>query len=288
MGKARQTFERRQLGLVLRRLREEAGKSQQAAAEHIGKARSRMPELEDGRTTLAAEDLTALLDFYSVSDQDRRTALELGALARTRQKKRAHTDQLPGSFQRFADLESSATEINCYEVSIVPGLLQSPGYLRTAMTDADGVWWEASITELHERISFRAERQARILESAEPIALNFVVAEGALRNAVGSPEVMREQRTHILKLLESKRNLAVQVLRADTYGNPALGSGFTVLRFGDRGGPVGFAPVAYGPSTYFDNESDTAVLLRAFGRIRELALSQEESARFIRQLDEES
>jgi transcriptional regulator with XRE-family HTH domain len=287
MGKARQTFERRQLGLALRRLRQHAGASQQSAAEHIGKARSRMAELEDGRTTLTAEELGTLLDFYEVNDDERRTVLELGALAKTRQKKRAHTDLLPGSFQRFADMEASATEIRCYEPCVVPGLLQAPGYLRAEMTDTDGVWWEPSIAEMHERITFRTERQANIFDSPEPKDLRFMVAEGALRGSVGSPELMREQRRHILDLLERKQNLTVQVLRSETYGNPARGGGLTVFGFGRRGSPVGFAPVVYGPSTYFDNESDTAAMLRAFGRLEELALSRVESVRFIRQIDEE-
>ncbi len=287
MGKARQTFERRQLGLVLRRLREEAGKSQQAAAEHIGKSRSRMPELEDGRTTLSAEELGQLLDLYEVSDQERRTVLELGALAKTRQKKRAHTDLLPGSFQRLADLEASATEIDWYEPNVIPGLLQSAGYLRAEVTDTDGVWWAPSIAEMHERINFRVERQARALESAEPKVLRFVVTETALRAAVGDPETMREQRRHILKLLETKQDLAVRVLRTETYGNPARAGGMIVLGFGDRGSPVGFAPPVYGPSTYFDNETDTAAMRRAFERLHGLALTQTESTRFIRQIDEE-
>jgi hypothetical protein len=51
--------------------------------------------------------------------------------------------------------------------------------------------------------------------------------------------------------------------------------------------PVGFSRVVYGPSTYFDDESDTAALLRAFERLEELAASAEESARLIRQIDEE-
>ena len=287
MGKARQTFERRQLGLALRRLREQAGKSQQLAAEQIGKGRTRMVELEDGRGTVAAEDLATLLDFYEVTGQERRTVLELGALAKARQKKRAHTDLLPGSFQRFADMEASATEISCYERGVVPGLLQSPAYFRADMMDTDGVWWEPSIAELHERITFREERQVRIFDSGEPKVLRFVVAEAALRGAVGSPEVMREQRGHILKLLESKRNLTVRVLRDETYGNPARVGGLTVFGFGDRGSPVGFASVVYGPSTYFDSESDTAALLRAFDRLQELALSPEDSVRLIRQIDEE-
>jgi transcriptional regulator with XRE-family HTH domain len=287
MGKARQTFERRQLGLALRRLRQHAGASQQSAAEHIGKARSRMAELEDGRTTLTAEELGTLLDFYEVNDGERRTVLELGALAKTRQKKRAHTDLLPGSFQRFADMEASATEIRCYEPGVIPGLLQSPGYLRAEMTDTDGVWWEPSIAEMHERINFRIARQANIFDSPEPNELRFVVAEGALRGAVGSPEVMREQRRHMLDLLERKQNLTVRVLRSETYGNPVRVGGVTVFGFGERGSPVGFASVVYGPSTYFDNESDTVAMLRAFGRLEELALGPEESVRFIRQIDEE-
>src|SRR6266498_1136287 len=231
MGKARQTFERRQLGLTLRRLREQAGASQQAAAERVGKARSQLVELEDGRGTLAPDVLAKLLDFYGVSEDERQTAVELGALARARQKRRAYTDLLPGSFQRFADLEAGATETK---------------------------------------------------------TLRFVITEDSLTGAVGSPEVMREQRRHILKLLESNDNLTVQVLRSETYGNPARGGGMTILGFGDKGPPVGFSAVVFGPSTYFDQESDTADQLRAFRRLLELALDPNDSVRLIRRIDKEN
>jgi hypothetical protein len=133
---------------------------------------------------------------------------------------------------------------------------------------------------MHERINFRMERQANIFDSLESKDLRFVVAERAVRGSVGSPEVMREQRRHMLDLLERKQNLTVRVLR-ETYGNPARVGGLTVFGFGEKGSPVGFASVVYGPSTYFDNESDTTAMLRAFDRLEELALSPEESVRFI-------
>jgi transcriptional regulator with XRE-family HTH domain len=63
MGRARQTFERRQLGLTLRRLRERAGQTQQAAADSIGRVRSRIVELEEGKGTLDQTDLKALRNF---------------------------------------------------------------------------------------------------------------------------------------------------------------------------------------------------------------------------------
>jgi transcriptional regulator with XRE-family HTH domain len=283
VSKARQTFERRQLGLTLRRLREQAGASQQAAAGRIGKARTQIVELEDGRATVTPDDLAKLLDFYEVTGDDRETALELGALARARQKKRAYTDLLPGSFQRFADLEENATEINCYEFGIIPGLLQSVGYVRATIDDGDGIWWEPSNAELQERIAFRLDRQAKTLESDKK--LHFVITEDAVCGAVGTPEVMRDQRRHILKLLESNKNLTVQVLRTETYGNPARGAGLTVLHFGEKGTPVGFSTVVFGPSTYFDQEPDTTALLRGFRRVRELALGPEDSVRFIEEVD---
>jgi transcriptional regulator with XRE-family HTH domain len=288
MAQARQTFERRQLGLALRRLREQASKSQQVAADAIGKARTRIVELEDGRATITPDDLAKLLDYYGVADDEQNTVVELAALARKRKWGQVHTDLLPNSFQRFADMEASATEISCYESGVIPGLLQSQGYLRAAMADSDGIWWTASGAELQERIAFRMDRQVRILDSPEPKVLRFVLAESALRGSVGNQEVMREQRRHILNLLESKRNLAVQVLRNETFGNPAPGGGLTVFGFGEKGSPIGFSTVVFGPSTYFDGESDTAALLRAFRRLQELALSPEKSARLIRQIDKEN
>jgi transcriptional regulator with XRE-family HTH domain len=287
MGKARQTFERRQLGLALRRLRIRAGKSQQQAAEALGKSRISIVELEDGRNASQHVDLVKLLDSFGISGQERQTVLELGTLARKRQKRRTHTDLLPDSFQRLADLEASATEISWYESSVVPGLLQSPSYLRAIIADADGVWWDSSRAELRERIAFREDRQINTLEAAEPKVFRFVIGEGALRGAVGSPEIMREQRRHILNLLESKQDLTVRVLRSETYGNPVRGGGLTVLGFGDKGSPVGFTTVFFGPSTYFDDESDMATLRRAFERLQKLALSPRDSVRLIRQIDKE-
>lgn len=208
-------------------------------------------------------------------------------MARARQKRRAYTELLPGSFQRFADLEASATEINCYEFGIVPGLLQSLGYVRATIDEGHGVWWQQSSAELEERIAFRLDRQEKPLNSPEPKTLRFVLTEDVLLAAFDSPEIMREQRRHILKLLESNDNLTVQVLPSKTFGNPARGGGLTILGFGDKGSPVGFSTVVFGPSTYFDQETDTAALLRGFRRVQELAPDPDDSVRLIRQIAKE-
>jgi transcriptional regulator with XRE-family HTH domain len=281
MARARQTLERRQLGLALRRIREASGKSQQEAAEAISRVRSRIVELEDGKGTLNQDDLGKLLDFYGVSGDERNTVLALGAQARKRQRGRTYTDLLPGAFQRFADLEASATEISSYESGVIPGLLQSPGYVRAVIEDGDGVWWEPSDAEREQRVSFRLSRQAKTWDAGESKVLRFVFTEDALHAAVGNLEVMREQLSHILQLINRANDLTVQVLRQATYQNPARGGGFTVFSFGSNGIPVGFSNVVFGPSTYYHDEADTEIMLRGFDRLRELALSPEESRRLI-------
>nr|WP_026425266.1 helix-turn-helix transcriptional regulator [Actinokineospora inagensis] len=287
MGHARPTFERRQLGLVLRRLREHAGKTQQSAADALGKVRSRVVQLEDGTATASQEDLEKLLDYYSVVGDERATALELGAQARRRQQRRIHVDNLPDAYRRFADLEASAVEINVYDTGVIPGLLQSPGYLQALFAEAEGIWWAAADAQGEDRWVYRTDRQARILRDGDRRIMRFVVTEDALRANMGAPEIMREQLNHLLGLLDKLPDLNIRVMRADAYGNPLRGYGLTILGFGERGAPIGYSSPVLGPSTYYDGEPETTAMLRAFYRLWETALSREESRRLIQQIAKE-
>lgn len=279
MGRVRQTLERRQLGLTLRRLRAEAGKSQQEAAQAIGKVRSRVGDLEDGKSTAKPEILEALLAFYGVHGEERETVLALGAEARKRQGRRAYMDLLPGSFERFADLEASAVEINCYETGIIPGLLQSPGYVQALIDEGDGVLWDPSLAGSEQRIAFRLGRQERVLAVTEPKTLHFVLTEDSLRAVVGSQEVMHEQLRHLMRS-SYQDGITMQVL-SQTAPNPARGGAFTVFSFGDKGTPIGYSATILGSSAYYHDEADTAAMMRTFDRLRDLALSPAQSRRLV-------
>ena len=288
VGQALQTFERRQLGMALRRLRDEAGKTQQDAADLLGKVRSRVVSLEDGSATASPDDLTILLDLYQVDGEERDTLLALAAKARARTKRRTHVDVLPNAYRRFADLEASASEINCYESGRIPGLLQSPAYVRAVLAECEGVWWRKKDVEGGDRLAFRTERQSKIFESMEPRLLRFVITEDALHANMGAPEVMREQLTHLLALIGEYRDLTVRVLGSDVFGNPARGSSLLIFGFGERGAPVGYSEAVLGPSTYYDDGKDTAAMLKAFHRVWELALSRRDSRRLMERILEET
>jgi transcriptional regulator with XRE-family HTH domain len=285
MGRARQTFERRQLGLTLRRLRERAGHTQQAAADAIGRVRSRIVELEEGKATLDQKDLKVLLNFYEVQQDTLKTVLALGVKARRRQRNRPYTDVLPDSYLRFADLEASASEIRGFESSMIPGLLQSPDYMRAIIRAGNGIWWEPPTDELAERISFREDRQARTWNTETPRKFHFVIAEEALRANVGGPDVMRAQLRHILTLLTERDDLTIQVLPHDTPSNPAIGGAFALFDFPGSAPPIGVSFAVFGSDQYFDDPNETESFRRAFTRLSgQLAFGPAESTAFLEAL----
>jgi DNA-binding XRE family transcriptional regulator len=287
MGQARQTFERRQLGLALRRFRENAHKSQAAAGEAIGKVRTAIVALEDGSSTASVEELEVLLTLYDVTGKDRKTTLTLGDVARKRQKRRTHIDALPDAYQRFADLEHNATEINCFEAGIIPGQLQCEDYVRAVLAEGEGIWWERDDSEGEDRLNYRLERLAKLFDPARRKLLRFVITEDALHAKMDKWETMRDQLEHILMLIGRHKDLTVRVLPNDVYGNPLRGRNLVVFGFGQRGAPIGHTDTALAPSTFYDDETDTSGMLRAFYRVWELSLSKAESHQLIERIHRE-
>lgn len=288
MGNARQTVERRTLGLALRRLRDQAGVSQAESARHIGRSDSRISKVEDGVATLAPDELARLIDFLGAGGEERDNLLALGIAARKRQpkgsvtKRGTYTDTLPGSFQRMADMEDDAATIFWYEPGVIPGPLQAPRYVRALMRAGDGIWWQEFGPDADSRVSFRLERQKKLLASGRPKGLQFVLTEEALYDDGLHSDVMREQYEHLLALTTKHPNLDVRVLKVCALDNPAPSGGIIVFDF-DRAAPdIGFTPVVRGPSTYFGDEEDTAALLNAFRRVQGLALSSKKSVELIR------
>ncbi|NUT51802.1 MAG: helix-turn-helix transcriptional regulator [Saccharothrix sp.] len=283
--RARQTVERRQLGLSLKRYRNLRSASQAEVAATLGVSDSRISKVEDGTATLSADQLALVLDFLDVHGAERETVLELGLRARKRLRRSAkdaqpYTDTLPGSFQRLADMEADATAIYCYDPGVIPGMLQSPAYIRAVIASCDGLFWESSEEEIENRSLFRRKRQITTLEADEPKKLEFVFTEDALGGT--DPELRREQLEYLLRLAEQHPHITMQVLKSGDMRNPVPSGGVIVLDFDGTAPSVAFTPTIYGPSTYFDDPVDTANLLRAFRKVQELARGHADTIELIR------
>ncbi|WP_433264093.1 helix-turn-helix domain-containing protein [Actinosynnema sp. CS-041913] len=274
MPDAQQTVERMQLGLALQELRQRAGRSQQDAGTAIGKSYVRISQVEHGKGALKQHDLLTLLDLYGATAEERETILAIGVEARRRAPKRAYTDVLPDAFQRLADLQANASAIRQYTSGTYPGLIQSPDYVRALIKVAGSVWYDS--TEADTKVAFRLEQQRRVLEAPQAKKLTFVFTEDALTNSLGGAAVMQGQILHVLQLLTKHPGMTVQILPSGTADNPVLGGSLIILDFVSAP-RIGYAPAVYGPTTYYNQPTDTQPMARAFERVHELALSPEAS-----------
>ncbi|SHH01029.1 helix-turn-helix domain-containing protein [Streptoalloteichus hindustanus] len=289
MGQVQQTVERRQLGLALQRLRTQAGLGQQDAANAIRRSAPRISQVEHGKGSLSVEELRTLLDLYGVVGDERETLLALGTQARKRRHQpwQVYTDLLPDAFQRLADLQADATAITYYETGLVPGLAQSPDYVRAIITSGDGVWWPQSPEETERRIAFRLNQQRRVLTTDGHKHLDVIFTEDALRNIVGSQTVMAGQAAHLLQLTTQHSNVTVRIVPSETVDNPGLGGGLMLLDFA-AAPSICHLPTLYGPGTYFDQPDDIEPMRRLLERVQSLALSPAETKSLLLKATKES
>ncbi|MER6129720.1 helix-turn-helix transcriptional regulator [Streptomyces sp. NPDC001795] len=117
----------------------------------------------------------------------------------------------PDWFKRRAEMDEVAVALREYQERVVPGLLQTPDYAHALFSRRP-----ANADEIEERVRARLSRQQRFLTDGGPLYV-VVLDESCLRNVVGSPEIMRDQCAHLLRV-GRRPNIRVQVALAGTIG----------------------------------------------------------------------
>ena len=172
-------------------------------------------------------DVADLLTFYGVTDEEEREALR--ALARRANAQgwwHDYADVLPSWFEAHVGLEEAATQIRCYEIQFVPGLLQTEDYARAVTLLGHA---SAPEREIERRVRLRMARQA-VLTRQEPLNLWAVLDEAVLLRPMGSPEVMQAQVQHLIEAA-TRPNVTIQVVPFRAGGHAAAGGAFEILRF---------------------------------------------------------
>ncbi|MCO1577797.1 helix-turn-helix transcriptional regulator [Crossiella sp. SN42] len=281
------TEERIKLGAALRQHRLRSNRTQLEVARLLDCAESKVSKIEEGIAKLNASELSDLLRFLQVSEKTSASILILGAQAARKLRRKpseykSYEGALSNDFLRRANLEVGADTICTYSPGVIPGLLQSPTYVHAVIKAGDGVFWEKSDAEVEHRVKFRRDRQRAVLAD-ECKQLQFVFTSDTLEASALYVSVLREQLKHLLGLLDSHPNLTIQLVHPmGGLDNPISSGGLTVLDFESIELRIAFAHVIYGPAVYLDSDMETAGLTSAFNAVRELALSPEDSAKYIR------
>ncbi|WP_262063784.1 helix-turn-helix domain-containing protein [Streptomyces sp. STR69] len=189
-------------GDLLRFYREAELLTQEALAKQIPCDRSHVAKVEAG-TRVPQES------FAKKCDEILGTG---GALLRMwRQIDWYPEVQHPDWFERRAEMDGRAVVLREYQDQVIPGLLQTPGYAHALFSRS-----RTDVDEIESRVRARLSRQPRFLADEGPLYV-AVLDESCLRNAVGSPETMRDQCAHLLSV-GRRPNIRIQVAPAGLFG----------------------------------------------------------------------
>lgn len=249
-GPFRATVLRMGLGLRLRRLREAAGISREAAGDAIRGSAPKISRLELGRVGFKERDVLDLLRLYGVEDPaEHAQFLELARRANTPGWWHQFADLLPSWFGTYVGLEQAASVIRTYECQFVPGLLQTADYAREVVRLA-----HQDRAEVERRVELRLQRQ-RILDDGTGPMLWAVVDEAVLRRPLATPQLCHAQLTRLIERAEQP-NVTLQVAGFGAGGLPAAGGAFTILRFAETDLPDVVYLEQLTSAVYLDRRSD--------------------------------
>jgi transcriptional regulator with XRE-family HTH domain len=265
---------RQRLATVLRRLRDDAGLSTYQLSEAMGWSQSRVTRIERGRIAATAADVEAWADATNASRRirDELSDLAYEAWTQARSWRTSHQRGLAARQREMAQLEASCTGLRHFQPEAIPGLLQAPAYAQAVIRMAD-------ITEqggIDDAAAARMERQ-KILRR-EGREFRFVLTEGALRWRPGPPEIMAEQRSHLL----AAAKLSAVSVAAIPYSQQARAPYIHPFMIFDL--PEGPLVVTeqYAGETFSSDARDVAVYEQAFHTLATSALTGDETLDFIR------
>lgn len=250
----------------LRRLRESQRFTQQQVADAMDWSLSKLIRIEGGRNRISTNDLRVLLNHYGVEPERQAQLLGLAKDVRGRAWWNQWADVISREYAAYLGYEAVASIIRNFEMTIVPGLLQTKEYAEHAARGA------STAPEAVDRIvELRMERQKLFLERAESMEAFFIVDESVIRRVVGGPEVMRGQLKH-LRTMAARPNVTLQVIPYSAGLYPRHRRGYALFEFADDPTLVLFIEGAEGDMLFSDSvESKPQEYLDSFWALEELA-----------------
>ncbi|MGQ0837856.1 helix-turn-helix domain-containing protein [Actinokineospora sp.] len=270
----------RRVGRELRRWRERIGITNAEAARRARWSPGKLSKIENAQQPIQGVDVLALGIVYDIKEKERNRLFTASLTALDRGWWHEYDEgTLVSVAQDFVELESEAALLQTFKPDLIPGLLQTERYAAELGRVAIPMASEESIRQ---RAQARATRQARLVD-ANPIKLEVVVWEAALRQNVGGATVMAAQLDRVRERAELP-NIDIQVLPLGCGALPGLGASFQILSFDQDY----YETVAYVENLtqglYVEEPADVEVYTLNFAALREAALDQNRSLALIKEI----
>jgi transcriptional regulator with XRE-family HTH domain len=272
------------LGRQLQALREKAGMSYEQAAEAIYSSEWTIRRMERAEGGLKPLTVKSLLMAYGVTDVREIDAfLTLSRDAGKPGWWHRYDDVLPSWFRTAVGLEESASLIRAYEPQVVPGLLQTPDYIRAISTAS---FPAATGEETQRRVALRLARQELLTRPGAP-GYWVVLEETVLRRPVGGHKVMRAQLGNLIEAA-GRPNTTIQVIPFAAGWHPAMYGMFNIFRFAAQELPDVVYSEALTSAYYLNKPEDTASYTEALDTICAQAAPPDQTITILRDIMKET
>lgn len=276
------TVRRRRLAAELRRLR--GNRTLSTVGGALGWSTAKVSRYELGQGSFPLEEIEKLLDYYSVAEPRRAQLLGLAVEANERPWWYEYADALSSTYMELIGLEAEAATELVWQVTAVPGLLQTEEYARAIHTAHQQVVVLDPPGVFERRVAARLIRQEVLTLRTPPLELSVVIDEGVLLRKVGTQRIMTEQLNHLAQMAELP-NIELRILPLQSETSVRADS-FLVFGFpGDESGKLGdvVSTEAVTDEIRIEGETDTHVFRLIFDAFVRASLSPEESRELILQ-----
>jgi transcriptional regulator with XRE-family HTH domain len=229
---------RLRLAEELRALRVERGLTHEQLAKEIGQSRAQISRLENGHT-VDQNDVMKILEVLDVDDQRWTQIITIAREAGERGW--WESNRAMGSRQAlYADLEAGAESIREFQMTFVPGLLQTPEFTRARIEAERGARGAGPMPYTADKaVEARTARQRMLRRPGGP-SYEVVLDEVAIRRPAAPAEIVRAQLYNVAARVnrDPKTSVRVLPLGAVVEGYAVPRSAFSLYTFADPGDPT--------------------------------------------------
>lgn len=175
--------------------------------------------------------LLAVLDVVKASTEERVRATELWDIADADNKVHIHED-LSDAYRRFRMDEVDAVREWTLDRALIPGPLQTDDYAAAVWTASPLVKYDRPAEHA---ILDRTRRRELLLRNENPLELDALIDEAALRRVIGGRTIMVAQLDHLVRMAELP-NVTIQALPLD-YQGPGPYVGVLLLKYPEPNEP---------------------------------------------------
>lgn len=246
------------LSVELRNLRERAGMSTRSVGEYLGISAASVSRTETGRRAPVPDEVDAMCVLFGVVGRRRDRLVQKARNPEGSIVRLPPGDEFADQLTNIALLEAESERITSFELTFVPGLLQTAKYAREIISVLD-----RAEAEIERRVSARLARQSLLSSPSAPSML-FLLDENVLRRPVGGPGVMCGQIAQLRKAAATGE-VRIQVIPGSVGAHAGLEGPFAI-----------YEPMTSGPYVYLETARGGLFLTKAdetasyVGRMEEL------------------